>query len=366
MYDYVIVGAGFFGSICAHELTKKGKKVLVLEKRNHLGGNGYTDKWDNINIHYYGPHIFHTSNEKVWRWINKFAEFKPYKHNVVANYKDNVFSMPFNMWTFSKLWNIKSPDEAKKIIKEQSLGIEYPKNLEEQAIKLVGTDIYEMFIKGYTQKQWMKDPKDLPKEIIKRIPIRFTYDNSYYFDKYEAIPIGGYTQIFEKLLVGIEVRLNTDYFTEKEYYNSIGEKVIFTGPIDKFFDYSLGKLEYKTTKFLHKRFETNNYQGAAQINYTELDTPQVRTLEHKHFEKSESNVTWVTWEYPTPYIVDETEPYYPVNDDINNRMYQEYKEMANNYPNIYFGGRLGDYKYYDMDKVIDLALNFVENLTTKS
>ena len=366
MYDYVIVGAGFFGSICAHELTKKGKKVLVLEKRNHLGGNCYTEKRDNINIHYYGPHIFHTSNEEVWAWINKFAELKPYKHNVVANYKGNIFSMPFNMWTFSKLWNIKSPDEAKKIIKEQSLGIEEPKNLEEQAIKLVGKDIYEMFIKGYTQKQWMKNPKDLPKEIIKRIPIRFTYDNSYYFDKYEAIPIGGYTQIFEKLLEGIEVRLNTDYLTEKDYYNSIGEKVIFTGPIDKFFDYSLGKLEYKTTKFLHKRFETDNLQGAAQINYTELEVPQVRTLEHKHFEKSESSVTWVTWEYPTPYIPDETEPYYPVNDDTNNRIYQEYKEIANNYPNIYFGGRLGDYKYYDMDKVIDLALKFVENLNTKS
>lgn len=362
-YDYLIVGAGFFGSICAHELNKKGKKVLVVERRNHIGGNCYTCNWDNINVHYYGAHIFHTSNEKVWNWINQFAEFKPYKHNVVANYKDQVFSMPFNMWTFSKLWNIKSPNEAKKIIEEQGSEIQEPKNLEEQAIKLVGKDIYEMFVRGYTQKQWMKDPKDLPKEIIKRIPVRFTYDNSYYFDKYEAMPVGGFTQIFEKLLDGIEVKLNTDYLKDREYYNSICKKVIFTGPIDKFFDYSLGKLEYKTTKFAHKRLETDNYQGVPVVNYTELEVPQVRTLEHKHFEKSESDVTWVTWEYPTPYIADETEPYYPVNDEINNKMYHDYKEMSKTHPNVYFGGRLGEYKYYDMDKVIESALKFVENLS---
>lgn len=361
-YDYLIVGSGFYGSICAHELKKRGKKILVIENRNHIGGNCFTDKWDNINIHYYGPHIFHTSDEKIWKWINQFAEFKSFKLNVVANYKEQIFSLPFNMWTFSKLWNIKHPHEAKKIIEQQSLGIIEPKNLEEQAIKLVGKDIYEMFIKGYTQKQWMKDPKDLPKEIIKRLPVRFTYDNSYYFDKYEAIPVGGYTQIFKKLLDGIEVRLGVDYFRDKEQLDSISKKIIYTGPIDRFFDYSLGKLEYKTTKFVHKIMDIENYQGGPVMNYTEAEIPYTRTIEHKHFEKSESPVTWVSWEYPTPYIAGETEPYYPVNDEINNKMYSDYKQMAVNHPNVFFGGRLGEYKYYDMDKVIESALKFVENL----
>ena len=361
-YDYIIVGAGFYGSICAHELNKKNKKVLVIEFRNHIGGNCYTENWDNITIHYYGPHIFHTSNEKTWKWINQFAEFKNFKLNVVANYKDQIFSLPFNMWTFSKLWNIKHPNEAKKIIEEQGSEVLEPQNLEEQAIKLVGKDIYEMFIKGYTQKQWMKHPRELPKEIIKRLPVRFTYDNSYYFDKYEAIPVGGYTQIFEKLLTGVEVRLNCDYFKDKKNYDSLADKIIYTGPIDKFFDYSLGKLEYKTTKFSHKRLEMENYQGGPVMNFTELEIPHTRTIEHKHFENSKSDVTWVTWEYPTTYIADETEPYYPVNDETNNEMYSNYKQLASEQNKVYFGGRLGEYKYYDMDKVIESALKFVENL----
>jgi len=362
MYDYLIVGAGFYGSICAHELNKIGKKVLVIENRNHIGGNCYTEKWDNINIHYYGPHIFHTSNEFVWEWINKFTKFQNFKLNVVANYKEQMFSLPFNMWTFSKLWNICTPEQAKKIIQEQGSHIIEPQNLEEQAIKLVGKDVYEMFIKGYTEKQWRKDPKELPKEIIKRLPVRFTYDNSYYFDKYEAIPIDGYTEIFKKLLDGVEVKLSTDYFKDKDYFNSLAKKIIFTGPIDKFFNYSLGKLEYKTTKFSHKLFNQENYQGGPVVNYTESHIPHTRTIEHKHFEKSISDVTWVTWEYPTPYIADETEPYYPVNDQLNNKMFQEYKDMSENHSNIHFGGRLGEYKYYDMDKVIESALNFVEIL----
>lgn len=362
MYDYVIVGSGFFGSVCAYELNKIGKKVLVIEKRNHIGGNCFTEKWDNINIHYYGAHIFHTSDEYIWNWVNQFTEFKHYKHNVVANYKNQIFSMPFNMWTFSKLWNITHPNEAKKIIEEQGCEIKEPKNLEEHAIKFVGKDVYEMFIKGYTQKQWMRDPKKLPKEIIKRIPIRFTYDNSYYPDKYEAIPVNGYTVIFEKLLDSIEVRLNTDYLEDKEYYNSICNKVIFTGPIDKFFNYSLGKLEYKTTKFFHKKFETENYQGSSVVNYTDIEIPYIRTIEHKHFEKSISDVTWVTWEYPTPYIVDKTEPYYPVNDSINNEIYLNYKKLSEKQDKVLFGGRLGEYKYYDMDKVIDSAFKFLKTI----
>lgn len=362
MYDYIIVGSGFYGAICAYELNRKGKKVLILESRNHIGGNCYTEKRNDINIHYYGPHIFHTSNEHTWKWINQFSEFKNFKLNVVANYKNDIFSLPFNMWTFSKLWNITYPHEAKKIIEEQSSEIVNPTNLEEQSIKLVGKDIYEMLIKGYTKKQWMKDPKMLPKEIIKRLPVRFTYDNSYYNDKYEAIPIDGYTKIFEKLLNNIEIKLNTDYLNDKEYFNSLTKKIIFTGPIDKFFNFQFGELEYKTTKFEHKLFNIDNYQGSPVMNFTEYEIPYTRVIEHKHFENSKSDVTWVTWEYPTQYIVNKTEPYYPVNDNKNNEIYKKYKELSNNFENIHFGGRLGEYKYYDMDKIIESALNYVSKI----
>jgi len=359
MYDYLIVGAGFYGSICAHELTKAGKKVLVIDNRSHIGGNCYTENRDEINIHIYGPHIFHTSNEEVWKWVNQFAEFNNYINTPVANYKGEIYSLPFNMWTFNKLWGVTTPEEAKKKIKEQSLILTgEPTNLEEQAISLVGLDVYEKLIKHYTAKQWRKDPEFLPKEIIKRLPVRFTYDNNYFNDRYQGIPIGGYTQIFEKLLEGIDVRLNCDYFkdTLPEF-----DKVIYTGPIDKFFDYRFGELEYKTTRFDHVKINTENYQGSAIMNYTDKDTEYTRTIEHKHFEKdNKTDSTWVTWEYPTEYNSQKTEPYYPVNDDENNKKYQKYKLASDDLKDIHFGGRLAEYKYYDMHQVIESALNFIK------
>lgn len=360
-YDYIIVGSGFFGSICAYELNKIGKKCLVIEKRNHIGGNCYTEKKDNINIHTYGPHIFHTSNEEVWKWINQFVKFNDFTLRPVANYKGDIYSLPFNMWTFSKLWNISHPDEAKSIISKQSSDITEPKNLEEQAIKLVGKDVYYKLIKGYTEKQWRKPATELPKEIIQRLPVRFTYDNNYFNDKYQGIPIGGYTQIFEKLLKGIEVKLGIDYLKDRDYWNSQAHNIIYTGPIDAFFDYQFGELEYKTTRFEHKRMDNDNYQGCPVMNYTEFEIPYTRTIEHKHFENSDSDVTWVSWEYPDEYNKDK-EPYYPVNDKVNNEIYQNYKKLSERYSNIYFGGRLAEYKYYDMHKVIESALNFIKNI----
>jgi len=360
MYDYVIVGSGFYGAICARELTNKGYRCLVIENRNHIGGNCHTSKRDGINVHDYGPHTFHTSNEEVWKWINQYVDFNDFTLRPVANYKGEVYSLPFSMWTFSKLWGVSHPHQAKEIIKKQSKHIKSPKNLEEQAIKLVGKDVYEKLIKGYTEKQWRKDAKDLPKEIIKRLPVRFTYDNNYFNDKYQGIPIGGYTQIFEKLLDGIEVRLETDFF-KSDLPKS--KKVIYTGPIDKYFDYKFGELEYKTTKFEHKKMDTDNYQGVAMMNYTEKDIPFTRTIEHKHFENIESDTTWVTWEFPAEYKADETEPYYPVNDKENTKIYNKYKKLADKEKNIYFGGRLAEYKYYDMDQIILSALNKVKEIT---
>lgn len=360
-YDYIIVGAGFFGSICAHELNKKGKKVLVIEKRNHIGGNCYTENRDSINIHIYGPHIFHTSNEKVWEWINQFTSFNNFTLNPVAYNDGEIYSLPFNMWTFNKLWGVVTPEEAKQKIEEQSKHIREPKNLEEQAIKLVGKDVYEKLIKGYTEKQWMKSATELPPEIIKRLPVRFTYNTNYFNDKYQGIPIGGYTKIFEKLLDGIEIKLDIDFFEEKDYWENISNKIIYTGPIDKFFNYQHGELEYKTTKFEHKLLDTDNYQGIVMMNYTSGEVPYTRVIEHKHFESIETDKTWVTWEYPDKY--DRTkEPYYPVNDETNNKIFEEYKKMSENFTNYYFGGRLGEYKYYDMDKVILSALKFIEGI----
>jgi UDP-galactopyranose mutase len=359
MYDYLIVGTGFFGSICARELTNAGYKCLVIDKRNHIGGNCYTENKDNINIHTYGPHIFHTSNEKIWEWINQYVEFNTFTLRPVANYKGEIYSLPFNMWTFSKLWNITYPNQAKQIIEEQSKHIIEPTNLEEQAIKLVGTDVYEKLIKGYTAKQWKKDPKKLPADIIKRLPVRFTYDNNYFNDKYQGIPIGGYTQIFEKLLDGIEVKLDTDYFQDNlPKYN----KVIYTGPIDKFYNYKFGKLEYKTTKFEHTKLNNSNYQGIAMMNYTDIEVPFTRVIEHKHFENIESDITWITFEYPVEYKTESTEPMYPVNDFENNKKYLMYKNLADQEKDIIFGGRLAEYKYYDMHQVIESALNFTKQL----
>jgi UDP-galactopyranose mutase len=365
MYDYIIVGSGFFGSICAYELNKKGYKCLILEKRNHIGGNCHTENRDDIHIHTYGPHIFHTSNESVWNWINQFVSFNSFTLRPVANYKGEIYSLPFNMWTFAKLWNVTHPDQAKRIIEQQGEEIKNPSNLEEQAIKLVGKDVYEKLIKGYTAKQWRKDPKELPKEIIKRLPVRFNYDNNYFNDKYQGIPIGGYTQIFEKLLEGIDIKLEVDYLKNKNYWDSQAKKIIYTGPIDAYFNYQFGELEYKTTRFEHKKLNTDNFQGIAMMNYTDEDTLHTRCIEHKHFEDLSSPVTWVTWEYPTEYKAKETEPYYPVNDVKNNLKYSQYKNLADNEENIIFGGRLAEYKYYDMHQVIESALNFTNRLTNK-
>lgn len=361
-YDYIIVGAGFYGAICAYELTRKGYKCLVLEKRKHIGGNCYTSYRDGIHLHEYGPHIFHTSNQEVWEWINQFVSFNNFILTPVANYQGKVYSLPFNMWTFSQLWGITNPFQAKDIIEQQSKHIKTPQNLEEQAIKLVGTDVYEKLIKGYTQKQWRKDPKDLPKEIIKRLPVRFTYDNNYFNDKYQGIPVGGYTQIFQKLLAGVEIKLEVDYLLEKEYWNSITNKVIYTGPIDKFYKYKFGFLEYKSTQFDHFLREEENVQGVALMNYTDINVNHTRIIEHKHFENNNTPYSWITYETPTEYIPDKVEPLYPVNDGINNKIYSKYKELADKESNVMFGGRLAEYKYYDMHQVIESALRRVGTL----
>jgi UDP-galactopyranose mutase len=363
MYDYLIVGAGFFGSICAYELNKKGYKVCVIDNRNHIAGNCYTENKDGINIHQYGAHIFHTSNEEVWKWINQFAEFNNYINSPVANYKDELFSLPFNMWTFSKMWNITTPQEAKDIIENQSKCVGEPKNLEEQAIKLVGKDIYEKLIKGYTEKQWRKPCNELPKEIIKRLPIRLTFNNNYFNDKYQGIPVGGYTKIFEKLLDGIDVKLNVDYFKDELPEHN---KVIYTGPIDKFYNYKYGELEYKTIKFEHNKIDIDNFQGNAVVNYTDIEIPYTRIIEHKHFEFTNTDTTWITYEYPVEYNVKTTEPYYPVNDLENNEKYNLYKSLADSEKNVIFGGRLAEYKYYDMHQVIASALKKVSEIKIKN
>jgi UDP-galactopyranose mutase len=357
-FDCLIVGSGLFGSICAYELNRKGHKIIVIDSRNHIGGNCYTENKDGINLHKYGPHIFHTSNKKVWEWVNQFVEFNHFRYTPVANYKDELYSLPFNMWTFTKLWGNLSPTEVKQKIEEQSSHILNPKNLEEQAIKFVGEEVYQKLIKGYTEKQWKRAADTLPKEIIKRLPIRYTFDNNYFNDTYQGIPIGGYTQIFEKLLQDVEVRLNTDYFnSELPPHN----KVIYTGAIDRFFNYRYGELEYKTTKFEHIHLDTNNFQGTAVMNYTDSEIPYTRIIEHKHFEYKDTPTTWITKEYPEDY--DRTkEPYYPVNDVENNEKYLKYKSLADATPNIYFGGRLAEYKYYDMHHIIEKALNFCNNI----
>lgn len=357
MYDYLIVGAGFYGSICAHELNKAGKKVLVIDRRDHIGGNCYTRSEDNINIHEYGPHIFHTNSKEIWDWINQFADFNNFQLNPVANYKGEIFSLPFNMWTFNKMWGLTHPDEVKAKIAEQRFEGKVT-NLEEQALSLVGKDVYEKLIKGYTTKQWRKDPTELPASIIKRLPVRFTYNNNYFNDKYQGIPIGGYTQIFEQLLEGIDVELGVDYFEDELPPH---ENVIYTGPIDKFFNYKYGKLEYKTTTFDTKKVDTDNYQGCAVMNYTDSDTEYTRIIEHKHFEPdTKSDTTWITHEYPTEYRAETSEPYYPVNDIKNNNRYRWYKEEASKLDSVHFGGRLAEYKYYDMHQVIASALTFIK------
>jgi len=362
-YDFLIVGAGPFGSVCARKLTDAGYRCLVVDKRSHIAGNCHTNEKDGIHIHTYGPHIFHTSNEDVWSYVNKFADFNNFVLTPIANYKGELYPLPFNMWTFNALWDVNTPVEAKNVIASQSSEItDEPSNLEEQAIKTVGRDVYNTLIKGYTAKQWMKDPKELPASIIKRLPVRFTYDNNYFNDKYQGIPIGGYTKLFEKMLDGVEVRLGVDYLKGKDYYDLIAKNVIYTGPIDEYFGYKYGELEYKTTRFEHKRLKQDNHQGCAVMNYTDQEVPYTRTIEHKHFDWVDNDVTWITKEYPTKYKAGKTEPYYPVNDQENNDKYSKYLELANSLENVYFGGRLAEYKYYDMDDVIESALNKVKSI----
>ena len=363
-YDFLIVGSGLFGSIFAYEAKKRGKSCLVIDKRDHVAGNIYTKEVEGIQVHWYGAHIFHTSNPEIWQYINQFAEFNRYTNSPIARYQDEVYNMPFNMNTFNALWGVFTPKEAKQKIEEelQDVQIENPKNLEEQAIKLVGKTIYKKLVKGYTEKQWGKKATELPPFIIKRLPVRFTYDNNYFNDRYQGIPIGGYTQIIEKMLEGIPVRLNCDYFAEKEELDALAEKIVFTGPIDQFYAYQFGELEYRSLRFETEILEEENYQGNAVVNYTDYEVPYTRVIEHKHFEFLQGGKTVITREYPDTWTK-EKEPYYPVNDEKNNQLYQTYRNRAKQDQNIIFGGRLGQYQYYDMDKVILEALNCVkENL----
>lgn len=360
-YDYLVVGAGLYGAVFAYEAKKKGKTCLVIDKRDHIAGNIYCENVSGINVHKYGAHIFHTSDKKIWEYVNQFAEFNNYINSPVARYKNELYNLPFNMNTFSKMWNIATPQEAKDIIASQiaDLNITEPKNLEEQALSLVGKDVYEKLIKGYTEKQWGRDCKDLPSFIIKRLPLRFIYDNNYFNDRYQGIPIGGYTKIVEKMLDGIEVRLNTNYLDNREEFDAMADKIVYTGMIDQFYDYKLGVLEYRSVRFETEELPMENYQGNAVVNYTESEVPYTRIIEHKHFEFGKQPTTIISREYSSEWKKGD-EPYYPVNNDKNNALYQQYKELADKEHKVIFGGRLGGYKYYDMDKVIAAALEMCE------
>ena len=362
-YDYLIVGSGLFGAVFAHEMTKMGKKCLIIEKRNHVGGNIYTELEENINVHKYGAHIFHTNNKEIWDYINQFADFNRYTNSPVANYKGELYNLPFNMNTFYQMWGVKTPDEAKKMIEKQKgdAKIDNPQNLEEQAISLVGKDIYEKLVKGYTEKQWGRKCDELPSFIIKRLPVRFTFDNNYFNDLYQGIPIGGYTKIIEKMLENIEVKLNTDFFDDKEKWLNVSDKIIFTGMIDQFYEYCYGELEYRGLNFEFETLNTENYQGNAVINYTDAETPYTRIIEHKHFESSQSSKTIITKEYPKTWHKSE-EAYYPLNDEKNSKLYEKYVELSKKEDKVIFGGRLGMYKYFDMWQVIDESLKLVKSL----
>ncbi len=361
MYDYLIVGSGFFGSIFAYEAKKRGKKCLVIDKRAHIGGNCYTEESEGIQVHRYGAHIFHTSNNEVWDYVNQFTTFNNFVNAPIAKYNEEIYNLPFNMNTFSKLWGISTPDEARKIIEEQRsvLGGKEPSNLEEQAISLVGTDIYEKLIKGYTQKQWGLPCRKLPSFIIKRLPVRFTYDNNYFKDRYQGIPEGGYTQIFEQLLEGIDVKLNYNYLDHMDELKGTYKKVVYTGPIDQLFDYEYGPLLFRGLRFEDEILEVENHQGNAVINYTDAETPYTRIIEHKHFEFGTQAKTVITKEYPMDWRLGD-EPYYTVNDEENTELYNRYKALADEQNDLILGGRLAEYKYYDMDKVIESALSAVK------
>ena len=360
-YDYIIVGAGLFGAVFAHEATKKGKKCLVLEKRDHIAGNVYTEEVEGIQVHKYGAHIFHTSNEEVWTYVNQFARFNNFINSPVANYKGKLYNLPFNMNTFYQMWGVKTPAEAMAKIEAQrkASGIQDPQNLEEQAISLVGEDIYRILIKGYTEKQWGRDCKDLPASIIRRLPVRLTFDNNYFNDRYQGIPEEGYTALVAKMLMGIEVRLNTDFLKEKECFESMAKKIIFTGPIDAYFDYTFGPLNYRSVRFETEILDTENYQGVAVVNYNEREVPFTRIIEHKHFAFGKQPSTVISREYPSEWKLG-VEPYYPVNNNENNALYERYKALASQQDKVHFAGRLGQYKYFDMDKVIDEALTFAK------
>ena len=365
-YDYLVVGSGLYGAIFAYEAKRRNKKVLVIEKRNHIGGNIYTENIEKINVHKYGAHIFHTNNKKVWEYINQFANFNRFTNSPIARYKNEIYSLPFNMYTFNKIWNVITPDEAKCKIEEQKriANIGLPSNLEEQAISLVGFDIYEKLIKGYTEKQWGMQCKDLPSFIIKRLPVRYNYDNNYFDALYQGIPIGGYTKLIENMLKNIKVILNVDYLKNKEYFNSITKKIIYTGAIDAYFDYKLGYLEYRTLNFEHEFLNSANYQGNAVVNYTDKEIPWTRIIEHKwsefgkDIEGNKIDKTIISKEYSVKWTHND-EPYYPINNEVNNNLYNKYRLLANLNKNIIFGGRLGEYKYYDMDKVIESVLMLV-------
>lgn len=362
IYDYLIVGAGLFGAVFAQEAKKAGKRCLVIDKRSHIGGNIYTREVEGIQVHEYGAHIFHTSNKEVWRYVNQFAEFNRYTNSPVANYKGEIYNMPFNMNTFHKLWGVVTPKEARERIEQQKkeYSVEHPKNLEEQAINLVGPDVYTRLVKGYTEKQWGKRATELPAFIIKRLPVRFTYDNNYFNDDYQGIPIGGYTRMVENMLEGTEVRLNEDFLAKREEYKGLAKTVVYTGMIDEYFDYCYGELEYRSLRFETEVLEEENYQGNAVVNYTEYEVPYTRIIEHKHFEYGTQPKTVITREYPKNWSKGD-EPYYPMNDEKNAGLYEKYHALSEQEGDVIFGGRLGQYKYYDMDDTIEAALKMWES-----
>ena len=357
MYDYLIVGAGLFGAVFANEAKKRGKRCLVIDKRGHIAGNIYPENTEGINVHKYGAHIFHTNDKRVWDYIGNFAEFNRYTNTPVAVYKNELYNLPFNMNTFSKMWNIKTPDEAKNIINKQikEAGIVEPKNLEEQALSLVGRDIYEKLVKGYTEKQWGKRACELPAFIIKRLPVRYTYNNNYFNDRYQGIPVEGYTALVEKLIDGCDVLLNTDFFSDKEKYLAMADTCLYTGMIDAFYDYCYGELGYRSLRFENETLDMQNYQGVAVVNYTEREIPYTRVIEHKHFAFGTQEKTIITKEYPADWVAG-MEPYYPINDAKNTEIYHQSADLAANETKILFGGRLAQYKYYDMDKCVEAAL----------
>ncbi len=366
MYDYLIVGAGLFGAVCARQLTDAGRSVLVIDRRPHVGGNIYTEKMEGINVHVYGAHIFHTNNRKVWNYITRFAEFNRFTNSPVANYKGELYSLPFNMYTFNKMWGVVTPEEASRKIEEQRKEITgEPRNLEEQAISLIGRDLYEKLVKGYTEKQWGRDCRELPAFIIRRLPVRLTFDNNYFNALFQGIPVGGYTKLAENLLRGIEVRLNTDYLADRESLDALAGRVIYTGPIDAFFDYRFGPLEYRSVRFETEVLPIPNFQGNAAVNYTDRETPWTRIIEHKWFEfglDEEGRAlpkTVISREYSSEWKPGD-EPYYPVNDEKNSSLYRKYKDLSESTKKVVFGGRLGEYRYYDMDQVIGAALECAE------